>query len=151
MNLQKPKPPDLQSGPLPVTGYPPKSRREGIRTLVTGLMGAGWSLSSPLCYNLIFSKLPGWDLNLRPRVFVSLRSAQNYRPPDGMRPKSRMLAKLHHIPMFALYVLNFSRILFLCLRDQGKRQLPDPKFYYVLIFSLFGKYFVPDLNRASQA
>ena len=32
LNLQKPKPPDLQSGPLPVTGYPPKSRREGIRT-----------------------------------------------------------------------------------------------------------------------
>ena len=24
LNLQKPKPPDLQSGPLPVTGYPPK-------------------------------------------------------------------------------------------------------------------------------
>ena len=51
LNLQKPKPPDLQSGPLPVTGYPPKSGRDGIRTHVTGLMGAGWSLSSPLCYD----------------------------------------------------------------------------------------------------
>ena len=50
---------------------------------------------------------------------------KNYRPPDGMRPKSRMLAKLHHIPKFTFFI-NFSRILRLCFRDQGKRQLPDP-------------------------
>ena len=31
LNLQKPKPPDLQSGPLPVTGYPPKVAEKGFQ------------------------------------------------------------------------------------------------------------------------
>ena len=49
-----------------------------------------------------------------------------------------------------LTFLIFQGSCFFFLRDQGKRQLPDPKFYYVLIVSPVGKYFVPDLNRASQ-
>ena len=68
-----------------------------------------------------------------------------------MRPKSRMLAKLHHIPKF-MFFINFSRIFFfVCgIRGSANFLIPDYIFLFLVVFPL-GKYFVPDLNRASQA
>ena len=146
-------------------------------------MGAGWSLSSPLCYNYfrssrgetrthnlsvnsrllcqlgypelsstamakVLSQSEWRASNPRPRVFVSLRSAQNYRPPDGMRPKSRMHPSTPHPD---INLSSFVKELFISrfCGVRGSANYPEPLFY--LIVSPLGEYFVPDSNRASQA